>query len=130
VKYFKQVIDINKQYLASYLALASIAEKNKDNQQAENYLLTAYHNNNDLTVQLKILSLLGKWYAKFKQPEKVLTLAEDLIKQHPEEIPAMSFLAGAQLINQQDKAAEKTLSEIVSNSDKDKKHRILTAGFE
>jgi len=129
VKYFMQVIDINPQYLASYLALASIAEKNKKNQQAEDYLLTAYRNNNDLTVQLKILSLLGKWYAKFKQPEKVLTLAEDLIKQHPEKIQAMSFLAGAQLINQQDKAAEKTLSEIVSKNDKDKKHRILLANL-
>jgi len=129
VELFKQVTTINNRYLAAYLALASIAEKNKQNEQAENYLLTAYHNNEDLAVQLKILSLLGKWYARFKQPEKVLKLAEDLIKQHPGKMPAMSFLAGAQLINQQDRAAEKTLSEIVSKNQKDKKHRILLANL-
>ncbi|MCK5666461.1 MAG: tetratricopeptide repeat protein, partial [Thiotrichaceae bacterium] len=130
VSYFKQVTEINKHYLASYLALASIAEKNNNNKQAEQYLLSALkHNKGNLQVQLKISSLLAKWYAKFKQPEKLLTLADDLIRQYPEDPSALSFLARAQIINGKNKAAEKTLENIVRKNNKDSKHRILLANL-
>jgi len=130
IQYFNQVIQIDKKYLASFLALASIAEKNKQNDQAEQYLLTAYQNNKgNLRSQLKLLALLGKWYAKFNQPEKLLPLALDLMKQHPENLSAMSFLAGAQMVNGKNGEAEKNLKNIVARNIRDSKHRVLLANL-
>ena len=126
--YFKQVITINPKALKAYLGLAVIAEKQNKSQVAEQYFMDAIEQSKEnISSQLTIAGLLSQWYQSKQQPEKILSLAENLDKQHPNNSKIRSFLARAQLLNKQNERAERTLKSIITFDKKDVQHRLLLA---
>ena len=127
-QYFKQVLQINPNEFKAYLGLVAVAEKQNKPQLAEQYFLEAIEQSkDDIPSQLVIASLLSQWYLSKQQPEKVLALTEMLAKQHPDNNLIRSSLARAQLLNKQNKRAERTLKNIITFDKSDVKHRILLA---
>ncbi|MBF0266647.1 MAG: PEP-CTERM system TPR-repeat protein PrsT [Gammaproteobacteria bacterium] len=130
IKNFTKVTEIQPQYLAAYFALASMAEKNKQLTQAETHLINAYQNNKgQLSNQLKVLSLLSKWYAKQKSPEKLLGYAKEMEKQYPEQVAALSFAGGVYSVNSDVIQAKRLFRDIIRRQPKDTKHRVLLANL-
>ncbi len=126
--YFEKVIEINPEALKAYLGLAAIAEKQNQPEMTEQYFFDAIEQSKkNIPSQLAVASLLSQWYQKNKQPEKILTLAKKLDKQHPNENTVRSFLAQAQLINNKNERAERTIRTIITFDKKDVKHRVLLA---
>ncbi len=124
--YFKQVIEIDPNTLKAYLGLASLSEKQNKPKETEQYFWDAINiSNKNIQCQLTIAALLSQWYQETQQPEKIIILAENLDKQHPNDNNVRSFLARAQLINQQNDRAERTLKSILTYDKKDVKHRVL-----
>ena len=124
--YFKQVIKINPKALKAYLGLAVIAEKQNKPEVAEQYFMDAIEQSKDeIPSQLIIAGLLSQWYQSRQQPEKILSLAEKLDKQHPNNSKIRSFLARSQLLNKQNERAERTLKSIITFDKKDVQHRLL-----
>ncbi len=127
-KHFKQLIQINPNALKAYLGLAAIAEQQDKPQIAEQYFQDAIEQSKtNISSQLSIAALLSRWYQAKQQPEKILSLAETLDKQHPNDNRVRSFLASAQLLNQQPQRSERTLKSIITFDKNDIKHRILLA---
>ena len=127
-KYFKQVLRINPKAVKTYLGLAAIAERQNKPQAAEQYFLDAIEQSKDnAQSQLAIAALLSKWYITKKHPEKIITLAKKLKKQHPDNNSVHSFLAKSQILNQQFQQAERTLKSIIAFDKLDIPHRILLA---
>ncbi len=129
-KYFKQVIKIKPDNLRAYLGLAVIAEKQKKPELTEQYFLDAINQSKENpAAQLTIASLLSQWYQSQKKAEKILKLAQTLVKQHPENTKVMIFLAKAQVANKQFTQAERTLNNISTFDKEDITHRILLASL-
>ena len=127
-EYFKQVIKINPKALKAYLGLAAVAEKQNNLQLTEQYFLDAIEQSKEnIASQLTIAGLLSQWYQSRQQPEKILSLAEKMNKQHPNDNTIRSFLARAQLLNKENERAERTLKSIITFDKKDMKHRVLLA---
>ena len=125
-RYFKQVLRIKPNALKAWIGLAAIAEKQNKPQVAEQYFLDAIEQSSaNITSQLAMATLLSRWYRNKQQPEKILALAEKLKKQHANNSSVSSFLARAQLLNQQNERAERTLKSIITFDNNDVKHRIL-----
>jgi len=79
----------------------------------------------NLKAEAKLLSILGEVYAKQQKAEKLLPLAQDIIRRYPGETIALSILAGAQMVNKQYQQSEKTLRKIISKELEDTNHRLL-----
>ncbi len=127
-QYFNQVLEINPNELKAYLGLAAIAEKQGKSEAAEQYFWDALkQTQNNISETLILADLLTRWYRGKKQPEKTLDLANTLVKQNPDSIALRSFLAKAQILNKQYKAAERTLTKLIRLNRNDVKHRILLA---
>ncbi|MCW8929549.1 MAG: PEP-CTERM system TPR-repeat protein PrsT [Gammaproteobacteria bacterium] len=126
--YFKQVLKIEPNTLKAYLGLAAIADKQDKEKETEQYFFDAIERSNkNIPSQLTVAELLSQWYQSKQQPEKILHLAEKLDKQHSNNNNVRSFLARAQLLNQQNDRAERTIKSILTYDTKDVKHRILLA---
>ncbi len=129
-KNFKQVIKIKPDNLKAYLGLAVIAEKQKQPELAEQYFLDAINQSRENpAAQLTIASLLSQWYQSLHKPEKILELAQTLVKQHPDNTRIMIFLAKAQVANKQKAEAERTLNNITAFDKEDITHRVLLAAL-
>ena len=127
-EYADKTLSLNDKVINAYLLLADIAYKQKNNSEVETVLSTAYEKvKGNMTSEIEVIKSLGKFYAVQKQPEKVLSLAEDLVKRYPEESKAQSVLAGAQIVNDKKSLAIETLQKLISKESKDVNHRLLLA---
>ncbi len=75
-----------------------------------------------------VMQLLGRVYAKQSKAEKLLPLAEDMVKRYPDNTLAQSTLAGALVVNQQKDKAEQVLKQIIAKDSNDINHRLFLAG--
>lgn len=88
--------------------------------------MTAQKKNQENAKQeITIANSLGKLYISQKQPEKILSLAEEIINRYPENSSAMLLLVNAQLINNQKKQAEQTLNKLVNIEKNDIQSRLI-----
>ena len=123
-----KILMINDKTIGAYLLLADIAYKQKNNAEVEALLLKAYEKvKGDIPAEIEVIKKLGKLYAIQKQPEKLQTLSEDLVKRYPGNSQAMSALAGAQIVNNQKTLAEQTLRQLIDQEKQDTNHRLLLA---
>ena len=121
-----KALSINDKSINAYLLLADIAYKQNNNTEVEKVLLTAQEKvKGNITEEIEVIKGLGKYYALQKQPEKILSMAEDLVKRYPNNSMALSVLAGAQIVNNKKPAAEDTLRQIISQDKQDINNRLL-----
>jgi len=119
---------INDKAINTYLLLADIAYKQKDNAEAEKVLLTAQSKvKGDIKTEVEVIKSLGKLYSIQKQPEKILSLCEDLDKRYPDNALALNLLAQAQIVNDKKPLAEQTLQKLINQNKQDIDNRILLA---
>ena len=110
-EYANKALAINDKAINAYLLLADVAYKQKDNAEVEKVLLTAQEKvKGNITAEIEVIKSLGKFYASQKQPEKILSLGEDLVKRYPDNSMALSVLAGAQIVNDKKPAAEANIT--------------------
>ena len=127
-EYANKALAINDKAINAYLLLADVAYKQKDNAEVEKVLLTAQEKvKGNITAEIEVIKSLGKFYASQKQPEKILSLGEDLVKRYPDNSMALSVLAGAQIVNGKKPAAEETLLQIIDLDKQDINSRLLLA---
>lgn len=125
-KHANKAISINDSSTYAYFLLADIARIQNKPQKAETLLLTAQKKNQGNAKQeITIANSLGKLYISQKQPEKILSLAEEIINRYPENSSAMLLLVNAQLINNQKKQAEQTLNKLVNIEKNDIQSRLI-----
>ena len=111
---------INDKAINTYLLLADIAYKQKDNAEAEKVLLTAQSKvKGDIKTEVEVIKSLGKLYSIQKQPEKILSLCEDLDKRYPDNALALNLLAQAQIVNDKKPLAEQTLQKLINQNKPD-----------
>jgi len=126
--YAKAILAINPYAINAYRVLADSALKQNNIGTAEKLLLDARIKVQDnIAAELGVLKLLGNVYISKKQPKKILSLATDLVKRNQKNISALSYLAGAQLINKDEQAAEKILRQIITQQPNDVQHHFLLA---
>jgi len=123
-----KAIAINDKNINAYLMLADIAYKQKNNIEVEKLLLTAKDKaSDDIKVETEVIKGLGKFYGLQKQPEKILSLCDDLIRRYPNNTMALDLLAQAQLFNNQKSLAEQNLKKITELDKQDINSRLLLA---
>ncbi|NOT11546.1 MAG: tetratricopeptide repeat protein [Methylococcaceae bacterium] len=127
-EYADKAIAINSKIVNAYLILADIANKQKNNSEVESVLLTGLEKvKGNISSEIEIIQNLGKFYAAQKQPEKILSLSEDLLKRYPNNTKALSLQAGAQIVNNKKSLAEETLTQLIGQDKQDVNHRLLLA---
>jgi putative PEP-CTERM system TPR-repeat lipoprotein len=127
-EYATKVITINDKAIPAHLLLADIAFKQKNNAEVETVLLNVLAKvKGNIAPEIEVLQSLGKFYATQKQPEKILVLSDDLVKRYPNNLQALSVLAGTQIVNNKKELAEKTLYQIIEKEKQDVNHRLLLA---
>ena len=127
-EYANKALVINDKSINAYLLLADVAYQQKDNAEVEKLLLTAQEKvKGNITAEIEVIQNIGKIYATQKQPEKILTISEDLVKRYPDNSMALSVLAGAQIVNNKKPAAEETLQHIINLDKEDINNRLLLA---
>jgi len=127
-KYANKALDINDKLINAYYLLASIALIQNKPLDVENILLTAIEKNHDnSTKELSVINTLGKLYISSKQANKALNLAETTIKRHPNRVSALTLLANAQLINNQNKLAEDTIQKVITLDKGNIQFRLILA---
>ena len=125
-KYADKVLLINPSDIKAYQILASVAMQKDGIDAVEVLLIDALNKvKGNISTEQSIIQSLGKIYLSKKQPQKLLTLATVFFDQNKENTFALSFLAEAQLLNQDKKEAKKTLRQIVKQYPKDAKHFFL-----
>ncbi len=128
--YYYQINQLNPKDLKAYMALASIAEKQNDPAEVEKQLRKALKQADySFSTMEAMARVLSNWYVKQGTPEKIIPLAQELLKEYPENSLALSFLANAQYINKKDKQAVKTLKTIINNNNLDTTHRLTLAAI-
>lgn len=126
--YANKTLAINDKIINAYLLLADIAYKQKNNTEVEKVLLTAQEKvKGNISAEIEVIKNLGKFYAIQKQPEKILSISEDLVKHYPNNSQALSVLAGAQIVNNKKPLAEQTLGKLIDQDKQDINHRLLLA---
>jgi len=126
--YANKGLAINEKAINAYLLLADVALKQKNNAEVESVLSTALEKvKGDVNAEAEIVKNLGKFYAAQKQPEKILTISEELNKRYPNNNTTLSLLAGAQLVNNKKDLAEANLRRIINTDKQDINHRLLIA---
>ena len=105
-----------------------IAYKSKNNAEVEQLWLTAKDKaSDDIKVEIEVIKSLGKFYSLQKQPEKILSLCDDLVRRYPSNTMALEMLAQAQLFNNQKALAEQSLQKIINLDKQDIGSRLLLA---
>ena len=124
--YATKTLVINDKNINAYLLLADVAYKQKNNTEVETVLLAALEKvKGNIDTEIEVIKNLGKFYAVQKQPEKILSLSEDLVKRYPGNSQALSALAGAQIVNDKKSLAEQTLRQLIAQEKQDTNHRLL-----
>lgn len=126
--YANKAVGINDKAIPAYMLLADVALKQKNTAEVETILLNALSKvKGNIAPEIEVLQNLGKFYATQKQPEKILTLSEDLVKRYPNNSQALSVLAGTQIVNNKKDLAEQTLRQLIGQEKQDVNHRLLLA---
>jgi len=126
--YADQILAINPYEIKAYQVLANVTMQQQGLDAVETLLLEAHTKvKMKLKADLAILQALGKVYITKKQPEKLLQLATDFNERHQDNSAALSFLTEAQLLNNDEVGAEKTLRQIIVKQPNDAKHLFLLA---
>jgi len=124
--YANKALTINKKSTIPYKILSKIAENQDKLQEAKNILLTGQKNvRGEATLEIEIATSLGDLYISEKQPQKVLTIAQDIANRYPSNNATLDFLVRAQLANKQTKQAEQTLRQLIKQDTSDSKHRLV-----
>ena len=127
-EYANKALTINDKALNAYLLLADVAYKQKDYAEVEKVLLTAQEKvKGNINAEVDVIKSLGKFYGAQKQPEKILSLCEDLDKRYPNNSLALNLLAQAQIINNKKPLAEQTLQKLIDQDKQDVGNRLLLA---
>lgn len=122
----ERALSINGKFANAYLLLADIANKQKNPEEVERVLLNGLDKvKGTLAQEIELINTMGRYYVFLKQPEKILPLAEDLVKRHSGNNSALSVLSGAQIVNHKLDQAEQTLKQIIQQDPKDVNHRLL-----
>lgn len=79
----------------------------------------------NLKAEIITLQMLAKLYAFQQKPEKVLPISKDIAERYPDESLALSVLAGAYIINNENDLAEQALQKIINQDKRDIRHRLL-----
>jgi len=129
-KYADISLGINNQLASAYLLLADIARSQNKIKESENILLNALNTvKGNFKPEIKIASSLTKFYAFQRLPKKILNLSRNLQNQYPNNPKVLSIVARAQIVNDQKKLAEQTLSQLINLDKQDAEHRILLANL-
>jgi len=124
LQYVNKALAYNPSNGSAYVILAKLAMHGVD--VAEKQLLDAHKSvKGDLNAELVILQLLGQVYESNKQPERILSLAEDLVERSDGDILALSFLARMQLVNQNESVVEEILRKMIVLEPRDVNNRLL-----
>lgn len=127
-KHSEKAIELDKNVINAYLLLADIALKQNKEDEVERIFKTAFQNvRGNLTQELNLANNLSLYYATHDQSEKILPISQEIIERYPNESGALSFLAKAQIVNEQKSLAEKTLEKFISQEKNDITHRLLLA---
>lgn len=125
-----QSLAINDKAVKAYLILADVAYRQKNTAEVEKFLLTAQEKvKGNLEAEIEVIQGLAKLYAVEKQPEKFLSVSEELSKRYPNDSKALFILAGAQAANNKKLAAEETLRQITNLDKQDISSRLLLANL-
>lgn len=123
-----KMLSIDKDYYYSYLIQAEYFHLKKDLSNAEQSLLTAYKKvEGNIDTQVRILSILGKFYASQDNYTKTRLLAKNLYKKHESNLLVLSFYATSLVASKEYKQAEVLLKKIIQLNNKDISHRVLLA---
>lgn len=126
--YAKQILSFNDKTIAAYLLLANIAYKQKDSTEVEKALVTAQEKaKGNFTEEIEVIKWLKSFYVNQKQPGKMLSIGQDMVKRYPNNSMALSVLAGAEIANDKKPAAEETLQQIINLEKQDISSRFLLA---
>jgi putative PEP-CTERM system TPR-repeat lipoprotein len=121
-----KLLAINNKFTSAYMVLADIAYKQKNNAEVERLLQSGLQKiKGNVAQEIEFISMLGKFYVAQKQPEKLLALADDLVKHNTGNTQALALLAGAQIANTKPDLAEQTIRQIIKKDERDINHRLL-----
>jgi putative PEP-CTERM system TPR-repeat lipoprotein len=123
-----KAVAINDKAINAYFLLADVAYKQKDTAEVEKVLLLAQEKvKGNIQAEVEVIKNLGKFYALQKQPEKLLSVCEDLDKRYPDNAIALNLLAQAQIVNDKKPLAEQTLLKLINQEKQDVGNRLLLA---
>jgi len=128
--YSKKALAINDTRAEPYILLAKVARKQNALQDAEIILHTALKKTKGNSKQeIAIAKDISKLYLAKKQKKKTLLLAQQIIDRYPTENSALSFLASAQLANNQKSLAIQSLKKLINQDKLDSEHRLILASL-
>lgn len=123
-----KAMSINDNSITACFLLAEIAYKENRQDDVEGILLTAQKKvQGNIKQEIAVAKNLVKLYAIKKQPDKSLALAQQIIKRYPDNSLALSFLANAQIVNNDRAQAVKTLEKLIQLEKNDIPHRLVLA---
>jgi len=128
--YYHQVLAIDEKNRKAWFALAAIAEQEGDSAAVESALLNLYNKNKEnIAIEVKNAILLSQFYIKNNTPQKIQKIAADLLKRHPKNIEAQSFMLDAHLLLNNDKDAEVLLRNIILHYPQKTKYQLSLAAL-
>jgi len=127
-QYYQLVLTIDKNYIAALLALGLINEQENNLPAAENFLLSAYKKSKGkLQNEFKHAILLAQFYQRHKLETKTLAIADNLLKNYPDTVEALSYMIDTQIALSNPSEAEVYLKKIISNDPQNIKYRLILA---
>ncbi len=127
-QYYQLVLTIDKNYITALLALGLINEQENNLLAAEQFLLRAYNKSKGkLQNEFKHAILLAQFYQRHKLETKTLVIADDLLKNYPDTVEALSYMIDTQIALSNLTEAEVYLNKIISNDPQNIKHRLILA---
>lgn len=123
-----KMLSIDEYYYFTYIIESEFFYQKNNLLQAEQSLLTAYsHVQGSIPLQLRVLSILGKFYSMQNTSQKILPLIKELYKDNDENIPIISFYVTNLVVNENSFLAENLLRKIIKLNKKDIPHRVFLA---
>jgi len=123
-----KMLSIDNNYFFTYIVQAEYFYQKNDLLQTEQSLLTAYQKvKGNVAVQVKVLSILGKFYTSQDKHFKTLQLAKELYTNNDNNVLALSFYATNLIANKEFNRAETLLIKIIQLNKTDISHRVLLA---
>lgn len=123
--YLKKILAIDDSYIQAYIDLAILADNQGKSADVEKRLNNAHQKvagNLDREIAVSVIQL--QWYAKQKQFNKSLELAENLVSKFPNEKQPLALLAYAQVVNDKITLAEASLRKIITIDNADIQSRL------
>ena len=124
----ERVLAIDNDSIPAYLILAEVSYKGNKPQNAESILIVAHNKAKGNSQQeISTAEKLISYYMLQKQPQKALIVAQNTIKDYPNNNLALSLLARSQIYAKKPELAIPTLEKLVGLDSSDARHRILLA---